>query len=271
MSSAPGGEQEKRRTKLILRRLAGEVKILIVGSSDLRPSHRDFWRETTEELSSRHHQHLYKDLMYRQKLGLVNGDEVYIIKKGNQLLQSMSKNILANPDFVMDVPPKYWPYLNPGNIQYLYTKLSGNRVINADTIEILMKETIFDYLESSIIKKYGHRQDYVKLLVEMESAKFWLSLPKKIIYTNQGLMKIKKGGSYYFMLNMEPGSQGIPFKNKPNFGMIYESFSNLPRILLLGLHDYLKHSSQYLGRSIGGSSLYIFFAKIRAIKLNGRQ
>ena len=267
VSAVPKDVLERRRIKLILRKFSQKAKIICVGTSNLSPSHRNFWKETIAELSHNKN-HQYRDLLYRQKFGLSNGDEIYVVKQGKQLLQSTSKDILSQPNSIINVPKRYWSYLRSNNIKYLYEQLSNNKVIASQKIEILMEKTILPHPIDSVVKQYKHQQNYIKVLVEMETAKFWLSLPKKTIYTNQGLMKIKRGESYYFMLNMQSGSQGIPFKNQPNFGAIYHNLSNLPRILVLSLTEYLKNQSRYLGYSIGASSLYIFFAKVKIIKLS---
>ena len=274
VSSAPKSGQDRRRTKLILNRFSKKAEILLVGSSGLKPPERSFWQEVIHEIPSGR-KRLYKDLLYRQVLGLANGREVSILKKGDQLLENNSKDIATKPDRIIDIPPRQRSYGKPERIKSLYSKLSGNRVISSGKVEILMAETIFDqYLQrnsvpdDSPIQEYIREKKYVKLLIEMEASKFWIYLPKKTIYTKQGRIRINTGERYYFLLNMKPGSKGTPFVNQPHFGMIYENLSHLPRSLLLSLSEYLKDENRYLGRSLGGSSLYIFFAKVRLIKFD---
>ena len=270
-SGIPKNEHDRRRTRLLLRRFSRVADILTIGSSNLNPTDRVFWADTMAEISD-NNRNAYKDLLYRQTIGLANGNEVYVFKEGAQLIQSRFRNGYEQPDFTAEIPHEYWADLGPKNIAFLYEKLFRNQVISAGKPEILLEEIISAYLSTLKTRKKSKRYGVlkkkpIKILLKMEEGSFWISVPRRAIYDQWGNIQVKQGENYYFLLNMKPPAQGIPFKNDSDFGFIYHNASDVPKVLLLKLSAYLKNPKDYLDHSVGGSSLYIFFGQLARLHL----
>ena len=263
VSGIPRADQEKRRARLLLRRLSTRSEILIVGTTALRIPDRAFWEDISNELSPPS-KHAYKDIIYRQRLGLSNGDEVYLFWEGNKILQSSSEEYHHSPQFQWRIPARYWLELEPEQIQRIYQRLSQNRVIASGKPDILVKETIIDHIGAPK-KKYWSLKT-ARILISLEKSNFWISIPKDSLYDRNGSPKVSIGESYYFMLNMKPDERGVPFNNAPNFGYVFKDYLHVPRILHINLSQYLPNKSKFLYKSIGGSSIYIFFAKVKRIR-----
>ena len=264
VGSIPKSTKEKRRVRLLLRRFSAKSEILIVGTAALGMSNRAFWEDLAGELNQSPRP-TYKDLIYRQKLGLSNGDEIYLFWKGDKILQGSSKEGYNSPQFQWRIPAKYWPGLEPGRIQRIYQNFSQNRVIASEKPKILIKETILEHILDKPQEKHWPSKT-ARILISLEKSNFWINMPKNSLYNPNGSFKVRTGDSYYFMLNMKPDERGVPFNNSSDFGYVFKDYLHVPRILHVNISQYLANKSKFLNRSIGGSSIYIFFAKVKRIR-----
>ena len=264
VSSIPGSTPDQRRVKLLLRRLSRKSDILIIGTAALRLSDRIFWKDTVSELGSSK-RHTYQDLIYRQKLGLSNGDEIYLFWEGDKIFEGGPQEDFRSAQFQWRIPKGYWPELGPGGMSRIYQRLSQNRVIVFDKPKILLEETMLEYI-SNEPKERHNTYETESILISISKSNFWVNLPKSALYEQNGSPKLSLGESYYFMLDMKPDERGVPFKNASHFGYVFKDYLHVPGILHVNIFQYLANRSKFLYKSIGGSSVYIFFAEVKRIQ-----
>ncbi len=267
VGDVPSSAKEIVMVKSYLRKLALEYKIMIMGSSSLKPYDIIFWEDTASEISSGENI-IYKNIPYGVKIGLSTGEEYYIIKDGKKIIQTSHPDHLNSSKIQFKVPSELWHLFHDQNIVSVYEKVSGNRVISKSKINILMSKIILNFIgEKDQQRKFAHQSEKkVKLLIEMEKIPFWINLPLESISKSKEGSQIKKGEIYYFLLNMLPPQKGIVFHNSPKFGFILDDWNQVPEFLFLQPKHYLKYIHSYLGNSIGKNSLYIFRGRVKSIK-----
>ena len=256
--------------KSYLRDLATHLKILIIGSASLKPNEVSFWKELVTEISQIN-KATYQDIIYAAQTGLGTGEEFYTIKKGNKIYKTKYKSDIENIT-QWDTPPTIpssdlWEAYDGTNLAKIYGTSVGDTVVTSGEVNIYMRAILLNFILDQPNTSYNiinpHQQ--ARLLIDMGQIPFWISFPKNMLSGKN--YKLKENENYYFLLNMEPKENNIIFKNTDSIGMVFTNWENVPQILYTDIKEYLTNQTEYLYQSIGKSSIYVFFGKIKQIKI----
>lgn len=257
----PSSLRAQKRVRSYIRKLRQHTKILILGTGGLSPNAREYWVDIAAELHLKRPVH-YRDIIYRQKIGLSSGHELYLFKNGASLLESNTTSLQEAHQVPLN--RVRLAQLTPYNMVDLFQENSQARVISTKKVEIHVAPQIREFIAQK--QKDTPQDKSVRVLVEIQKKPFWISLPKEVYYDHKNRPRLQKGQNYYILLNMLPAKMGQPFRNQTNFARIL-TYAQAPAILLLPVKKYLKRPETYLQKSIGNSSLYIIFARVIEIRI----
>jgi hypothetical protein len=261
VSSAPKQMKSRQKVNGFIRRIAHKTKILALGNGKLSPEERNYWALMTTGSSNIS----YKDILYKQKIGLSDGNSVYLMKSGNKLLESnigdaqYSHEIFLNKDDLKN--------FNQDTLVKIFESNTQKTVVSPGKPEI-------DYnlsLLSDTVKTSGResKESTARILLLIENKPFWIEVPHKSILDGEGKLMLTNGEKYYFLLNLTPAGRGMPFKNSPSFAEVLPQ-PEVSKILLLNMDSYLKYPEKYINKSIAGTSLYIIYGAVKDIQI-GKQ
>lgn len=264
------------QTRGLLRRIAARSKLQIFGSSGLTSQGLEFWKNLGQELSYAYAA-VYTDIIYKQRVGLADGQEVYIFKKGNLLGESFVSQ-LSNEDFTTAVPAHQADEFSASHLSDFYRQMSQNHVVAQGAVEIVFpvlteadaaqnfsasgsKKSIrvLISIESSESPQTSESQNAAKPLTTSSQA-FWLYLPN-----SPQAQALQKGQSYYFLVSLLPPKDGIPLRNAPQTAWVFDDKSKISSLLLLPITDYLKSPSSFLNQSLDKSSWYYILGRVKAV------
>ncbi|MDH4263393.1 MAG: hypothetical protein OEV78_10160 [Spirochaetia bacterium] len=262
VTSAPKQMKSRQKVNGFIRRITHRSKILILGNGKLSPEERNYWSLMTTGNANIS----YRDILYKQKIGLSDGNSVYLMKSGDKLLESnigevqFSHEIFIDKDdlknFNQDTIVKIFEtttqknVVSPGKPQIDY-----NISMLSDTIKITQSES---------------KPGTARILMLIENKPFWIEVPYKSILDDEGKSILTKGQKYYFLLNLMTASRGMPFKNSPLFGEVLEQ-NEVSKILILNIDLYLKNPEMYINKSIAGTSLYIIYGEVKDIQVEKKR
>ena len=259
VSSAPRQANSRQKVNGFMRKLSRISKILILGNGKLSQDERNYWSLMTTGNSNI----FYKDILYKQKIGLSDGNQVYLLKSGNKLLESNSGQIEFSHEIFYD--KEYLKNFNQDNIGKIYESSTQKTVVSHGKPEIVYNLSLL----SNILSKpaVSDKTKHVKLLVLLENKPFWINVPyASVVDEKEQKFAITEGESYYFLINLARPARGMPFRNFPEFASIMTP-SEVSKFLILNMDRYLKNPENFLDKSIGGTSLYLIHGKIKDIQV----
>lgn len=250
VATAPHSSEMQQKVRATIRRLGNSHKVHLLGSGYLSRDDRAFWLSIASEQSTRF-SIIYSDILYKQRLGIATGEEVTIVKKGFNLYET--NNGMLDYAHQLQLDTGLFAIFKPDNMGQVFEKQTSTKVLTEYPVEITPVEN------NPVENPRSSEGEYYRILVDFQGTPFWVTYPKK----EGGSRTIvpEKGGNYFFLLNMRQGMKGIPFSNEPNFGKIIDPEAAC-RSLLLTPSRFLESPSQYLGKSLAGSSLMIFYGKV---------
>ena len=262
VSSVPN-RRSAPRTESLLRKLASRSSILILGNDALSEEMISYWRNLANSLSQTG-DITYQNISYRQRLGFSSGDTWFVFKKGSRIFQSLNKQARkANKGTL--VPAKYRAKFNANGIAKTHSLMNQLNIVDRGKVDRLLLKPILRFISVSK-NKTGRSERQARVLLEVGRRPIWISLPRKALFNARGKKKIEKGESYYFLLNLERPKLGETLTNTPSFGMVLPNNRIISRLLELNLDWYLKNNERFIGQSIGATSLYIVFGRVKYIK-----
>lgn len=262
VSSAPKKITARQKVNGFIRRVAHKSSLLILGNGKLSPDERNYWELMSTSNTKVH----YKDILYKQKIGLSDGNSIYLMKSGNKLLESnigdvqYSHEIFLNTDELRNY--------NQDTIVKTFETATQKTIVSPGKPEISYNISLL----SDIIKTSNRESREIKarVLLLIENKPFWIELPYKSIQDNEGKLILNNGEKYYFLLNLTTANRGMPFKNSPSFGEVIPP-SQVPKILMLNMEKFLKNQELYLGKSIAGTSLYVIYGTVKDVQVEQKR
>ena len=258
VSSAPRSMSSRQKTSGFVRKIGQKTGLLILGNGRLTPEERNFW--AIQGAGNSHIQ--YKDVVYKQKTGLADGNSLYLIKSGSKLLESNIGEIDNAHEIFLTVDQS--KDFTQENIYKTFESATQRQVVSNYKPEIDYNISMFgNLIESSTPDS---KETRLRILLLIENKPFWIEVPYRSVLDETGNMLISADNSYFFYLNLTGGGYGMPFKNSPYFADILPQ-SEVSKVILLNIEKYLKNPSNYLNKSIAKTSLYILYGKVKEIKI----
>lgn len=258
VSSAPKSMSSRQKTAGFIRKIGLKSGLLILGNGRLTPEERNFW--SIQTAGNSHIQ--YRDVIYKQKTGLADGNSLYLIKSGNRLLESNTSEIDNSHEIFLSIDQS--KIFTQDNIYQTFESATQRKVVSQYKPEIAYPVSMFGNLMEG--NSSDSKETKLRLLLLMENKPFWIEVPYRSVLDENGNMLLSVDNSYFFFLNLVMGDHGMPFRNSPNFAEILPD-SEVSRILLLNIEQYLKNPARFLNQSIARTSLYIFYGKVKEIKI----
>lgn len=239
--------RDATQTQGLLRQLASQSPLTILTSGSLNLDGNRFWHGLSLQLKYSHKTQL-QDIVYRQKIGLSDGREFYIFKKGNHLIES-NDAILDEQDFSTEVPAHKLDSFSANNLLAIYKEMSQQRLASHSAVEIILPRY------QKIVQKETQTQSK-RVLLEIQDKPFWFSVPAQANLTEQDW--------YYFLVHLKAPAQGIPLSNDD--AKVFSNKNETSSLLLLPLDLYLKNPQNFFGKSFERSSWYYIFGQVKAIR-----
>ena len=262
VSSVPN-RRSAPRTESLLRKLASRSSILILGNDALSEEMISYWRNLANSLSQTG-DITYQNISYRQRLGFSSGDTWFVFKKGSRIFQGLNKQTRkANKGTL--VPAKYRAKFNANGIAKTHNLMNQLNIVDRGQIDRLLLKPILRFISGGK-NKADRSERRARVLLEVGRRPVWISLPGKALFNARGEKIIEKGESYHFLLNLESPKLGETLTNTPSFGIVLLNNHIISRLLQLNLNSYLKNNKRFIGQSIGATSLYIVFGRVKYIR-----
>ena len=258
VASSPKEISARQKVNGFMRRLASKAKVLILANGKLSLAERKYW----SLMSASNSRIIFKDVLYKQKIGLSDGNTVYLLKSGDKLLESnLGEMYNAHEIFLnQDESNRF----NQDSIVNIFETATQKKVVSPGKSAVSYDISIISDLIKTRTK--NTTQATARILVLIEDKPFWIETPYKSIQDENGKIKLINGEKYYFFINLSNPGRGMPFKNSPDYAEILP-VSEVSNTLLLNIDKYLKQPESYLGKSIGGTSLYIIYGMVKDITI----
>lgn len=240
--------RDATQTQGLLRQLASQNQLTILTSGALHFDGINFWQALSQQLQYSHKTR-QQDLVYRQKVGLADGREFYIFKKGSHLIES-NDAILDPQDFFTEVPAHQLDNFSASRLLSMYKEMSQQRLASHSAIEIILPS-----FHKTLANQSSQKQTK-RVLVQIEHKPFWFSVPAQANLIEQEW--------YYFLVHLKEPADGIPLHN--DNAKVFSNKSEISSLLLLPLDLYLKNPQNFFGKSLQRSSWYYVFGQVKAIR-----
>jgi len=262
VSGAPKKIESRQKVNGFLRRLGRKSRVLILGNGKLSPEERNYWSLLTNASPNI----MYKDILYKQKIGLSDGNAVYLLKSGDKLLESNTGDVAYSHEIFID--KEEIKNFNQDTIVKIFESTTQKTVVSPGKAEVDYKISLL--ADTIKVSSRESGQSRARVLILVENKPFWIDVPYKSILNEDGRQRLETGSRYYFLLNLKPAGQGMPFRNSPDFAEVLTP-SEISSILLLDVNAYLKNPERYLEKSIAGTSLYIVFGVVKDVRVERKR
>jgi hypothetical protein len=257
VSGAPASIENRQKTNGYIRKLSHKYNLVIFGNGRLTPAERYYWTS----LSSIHKSIHYSDILYSISAGLSDGSSVYLIKSGDKLLES-NINEVENAHEIELTTDQKEKFL-PENIINIFEEAAYKQTVSHSKTGIKLNLNPYSNLLQYKVENISEKK--IKILLTISEKPFWIKIPYYQTESGYTQKEIIENENYFFLLNLTEGGYGIPLRNSPSFGRILDP-NDVSRIILLDINQYLKFPQNYLEKSLGGSSLYIIYGKVKEIE-----
>jgi len=259
VTGAPRSFNMSQKVRSLLRQIASRSNLYIFGNGKLTPAEREFWTNMAAE-NNYNAKVNYLDIIYEQKIGLSSGHEVYLFKKGDQLLENSSNTVIEAQS--LKIKNEQIENFIPENLSKIFSETTGAKVVSSSSININLGSALAGMIYKS--KKENSPDKPIRILLDIDGSPFWITVPYNTVYDN-GQLLLSTDKFYYFFINLVPGSKGTPFANQAETALLV-NYPDISEYFLLDIKDYLKDPQKYLNKSIGKTSFYLLQGKFKQLR-----
>lgn len=255
MGDKPNG-QTALSVKSLLRQISRRHpgKLLLSGTQP--ESVRQFWQTIGNENS----QLQVENIRYALKTGHADGSVWYVFRTGNTLIETRN-DYIESSDNRIEIPLNLIAEYSIPRTSDLYRRLAKVQLID----EYPVSSHIHDQLQISSAGQNAESPAY-RALLHTSAGPFWFDLPRSF-----NPSKVQTDVPVWLAVSLTSGNSGNPLMNQANLAEMYFSNREVPKSLLLPVREYLLNPNNYLGKSIGGTSLYIIEGTLKSVRVAGKR
>ena len=250
VSAYPEANSAQISARAALRKLAARSRFVVAPSSAMPAPAQKFWTQIVRELGD---EAAIKPMAQHVRVGLSSGQEWHIFRATGRLYELRT----ATPDHLQGgiaIPEKYSDMASPADLVKLYTLLSGNKVVSSSPPDIFAEPLLQSLKRTHKPSAAGSL--VWRVLMEQAGQRYYLSL------TAKDAQSLKIGETTRIFAELKASQGRDVLQNSASPVIVIRRADESPAALELNVSEYIRNPHQYLRRSFGGRSFYIFTGKL---------
>lgn len=250
VSDAPRAARAQIGVRAQLRSLVRAGHLTIVPASTVDTVAWKFWSTMARELAE---SATFLPSAQRVKLGLSNGQEWYIFRRGMRLYE-MRDGEGAQLSGGVNIPEKYRQETAPEHLVKLYETLSKNKVVSSAAPQVVnaaLKNNLATALRANSAEGVVWR-----VLMKQNGQTYYISL------TARDAQNLKVGTHARFFTELKNPSETELLRNRATPTLVILNAYDSSPLVELNVGDYLRNPAKYLRKSLARSSFYILSGEV---------
>jgi len=250
VSAHPAASSAQISARAALRKLAARSRFVVAAASAMPAPAQKFWSQIVRELGD---QATIKPMAQHVRVGLSSGQEWHIFRATGRLYELRA----ATPDHLQGgiaIPEKYSDMASAADLVKLYTLLSGNKVVSSSPPDIFAEPLLQSLKRTHKPSAAGSL--VWRVLMDQAGQRYYLSL------TAKDAQSLKVGETTRIFAELKASHDRDVLQNSASPVIVIKRADESAAALELNVSEYIKNPHQYLRRSLGGRSFYIFTGKL---------